>query len=90
MSVTAVVRHQVADYDAWRTVHDGLDEIQTNAGVTAKSVHRLVGEENDLLVLHQFDTLAAAEAFLDSSELRDGMQAAGVQGPPSIDIYEDA
>ena len=90
MSVTAVVRHKVADYDAWRTVYDTLADVQTNGGVTAQSVHRLVGDGNDLLVVHQFETAAAAEAFFNSGELRDGMQRAGVKAPPTIDIYQDA
>jgi hypothetical protein len=90
MSVTAVVRHKVADYDAWRTVYDTLTDLQTNGGVTAESVHRLLGDKNDLLVIHQFETADAAEAFFNSGELRDGMQRAGVQGPPTIDIFQDA
>ena len=90
MSVTAVVRHKVADYDAWRTVYDTLADVQTNGGVTAESVHRLAGAPNDLLVIHKFETAGAAQAFFNSGELRDGMQRAGVQGPPMIDIYQDA
>ncbi|HEX8976274.1 MAG TPA: hypothetical protein VF781_07170 [Solirubrobacteraceae bacterium] len=84
------MRHKVADYDAWRTVYDTLADVQTNGGVTAQSVHRLVGDGNDLLVVHQFETAAAAQAFFNSGELRDGMQRAGVQGRPTIDIYQDA
>ena len=90
MSVTAAVRHKVADYDAWRTVYDGLADVQAKGGVTAKSVHRLVGDGDDLLVVHRFETLGEAEAFLSSDELRAGMQEAGVQGPPTIEIFQDA
>ena len=90
MSVTAVVRHKVADYDAWRTVYDTLADLQANGGVTAESVHRLVGDGNDLLVVHQFETADAAQAFFNSGALRDGMERAGVQGPPTIDIFQDA
>jgi hypothetical protein len=90
MSVTAVVRHNVADYDAWRTVYDGMAEVQANGGVTAKSVHRLASDGNDVLVLHRFDTINAAEAFLGSADLREGMHEAGVQGPPTIEIFQDA
>lgn len=90
MSVTAVVRHKVADYDAWRTVYDTLADVQTNGGVTAESVHRLIGDGNDLLVVHKFKTAGAAEAFFNSVELRNGMERAGVQGRPAIDIFQDA
>ncbi len=89
MSVTAVVRHKVADYDAWRAVYDTLADLQANGGVIAESVHRLVGDGNDLLVVHQFETAGAAQAFFNSGELRDGMERAGVQGPPTIDIFQD-
>ena len=89
MSVTAVVRHKVADYDAWRAVYDTLADVQAKGGVTAESVHRLVGDGNDLLVVHKFEPADAAQAFFSSGELRDGMQRAGVLGAPTIDIFQD-
>lgn len=90
MSVTAVVRHKVADYDAWRQVYDTLADFQSRAGVTTKSVHRLVGDGNDVLVVHGFGSVEAAEAFLSNEELREAMHKSGVEGPPRIEIYEDA
>ncbi len=68
----------------------GLADLQADGGVTAKSVHRLVGDGNDLLVVHQFEAVDEAEAFFSSAELRQGMHDAGVDGPPRIEIYEDA
>lgn len=90
MSVTAVVRHKVADYDAWRQVYNSLDEVQRSGGVTAESVHRLIGDPNEVLVVHNFDTPDAAEAFFANEQLKEGMQKAGVQGPPRIELYQDA
>jgi len=40
--------------------------------------------------MHGFATAADAEAFLASTELRDAMQQAGVEGKPRIEIYQDA
>lgn len=90
MSVTAVVRHKVADYDAWRQVYDRLDEVQRSGGVTAESVHRLIGDPDEVLVVHKFDTADAAQAFFANEQLKEGMQEAGVQGPPRIELYQDA
>lgn len=90
MSATALVRHKVADYDAWRAVYNGLADVQRDGGVTAESVHRLVGDGDDVLVVHRFDTPGAAEAFFKNEELQQGMKAAGVEGPPRIEIYQDA
>ena len=39
--------------------------------------------------MHGFATTADAETFLGSTELRDAMQQAGVQGQPRIEIYQD-
>lgn len=90
MPATAIIRHKVADYDAWRAVYDTLGGVQREGGVTDESVHRLVGDADDVLVIHQFDSADAAEAFFAKEDLREGMKAAGVQGPPRIEIYEDA
>ena len=58
--------------------------------MTAESVHRLVGDGNDVLVVHRFQTADAAEAFFGNHDLHEGMRQAGVEGPPRIEIYQDA
>ena len=90
MPVTSVIRHKVADYDAWRQVYDTLDGVQRDGGVTSESVHRLVGDGDDVLVIHRFDSADSAQEFFNKRELREGMEAAGVQGAPRIEIFEDA
>jgi hypothetical protein len=90
MTVTTFVRHTCADYDAWRAVYDGLDDWQRRNGVIAKSVHRSPEDGNDVLVVHQFASLADVEAFMSNDELRANMEKAGVLGPPRIEIFEDA
>jgi quinol monooxygenase YgiN len=90
MAVTAVIQHHVKDYDAWRQVYDGFAAVQNAGGVTHQSVHRAKDDPNNLLVIHGFADVAAAEAFLAGTELRDTMQRAGVEGQPRIEIYEDA
>jgi uncharacterized protein (DUF1330 family) len=83
-----VVLHRVADYDAWRRVYDSLADVQKAGGVIADSVHRMVGDRDNVLVLHEFGTVDEARAFFASPELQDGMRRAGVQGQPRIELYE--
>ena len=90
MAVTAVIQHRVKDYDAWREIYDGFADVQKAGGVTHESVHRAKDDPNDLLVIHGFADVAAAETFLASGELRETMERAGVEGQPDIKIYEDA
>jgi quinol monooxygenase YgiN len=90
MAVTAMIQHQVADYDTWRKAYDGFADAQKAGGVTRQSVYRAKDDPSNLLVMHGFATAAAAEAFLASTELRDAMHLAGVTGQPRIEIYQDA
>jgi hypothetical protein len=90
MAVTAMVQHRVADYDKWRKAYDGFAGVQKAGGVTRQSVYRATDDPSNLLVMHGFATAADAEAFLASTELRNAMRQAGVEGKPRIEIYQDA
>ncbi|KRE52450.1 hypothetical protein ASG92_25320 [Arthrobacter sp. Soil736] len=84
----SLVLHRVADYDAWRTVYDSVAEAEKDAGVTDQSVHRMADDPDNVLVIHHFNTVAAAKAFFDNPDLKDAMQRAGVQGEPRIEFFE--
>jgi quinol monooxygenase YgiN len=85
-----VVLHRVRDYRAWRQVYDEFEPVQKAGGVIAESVYQAKDDPNNVLVLHSFDTMAAAEAFVAKPELRDAMQKAGVEGAPRIEYFEEA
>jgi uncharacterized protein (DUF1330 family) len=84
----SLVLHRVADYDAWRQVYDSVAQLQAAGGVTAESVHRMAGDLDNVLVIHHFASVAAAQAFFSNPQLHDAMQRAGVQGEPRIEFYE--
>ncbi|MBV9355387.1 MAG: DUF1330 domain-containing protein [Chloroflexi bacterium] len=86
----AVVRHRVRDYAAWRKVYDEFAPAQQAGGVTAQSVYQVAGDPNEVLVLHEFPDRASADAFMASSELRQAMERAGVEGEPRIELVEKA
>ena len=81
---TMFVRHQVNDYSAWRKAYDDFKGTQQRLGVTAAAVFQSAENPNDVTVTHDFKTLAAAQAFVASDELRSAMQQAGVAGEPTI------
>ena len=84
----SVVLHRVADYDAWRQVYDSVADLQKAGGVTAESVHRKAGDRDNVLVIHEFETVGEAQKFFANPELLAAMQRAGVQGQPRIEFYE--
>ena len=78
------VRHQVADYPAWRSVYDSIDETRASMGVTGHAVFRSTDDERDVTAYHDFESEDAAQAFASSAALRDAMGRAGIQGAPQI------
>jgi hypothetical protein len=77
------VRHTVKSYATWKKAYDGFAPVQKRLGVRAKAVFAGAKDPNDVTVWHDFDTLAAAEAFVKSPELADAMKTAGVVGVPT-------
>jgi hypothetical protein len=87
---TLLVRHQVEDYAAWRSVYDSLDGLRKEHGCTADEVMVDSVDKQDLFIIHRFPTLEQAQSFAGSSELREGMGRAGVKGVPRIEFAVEA
>ncbi len=81
---TLFVRHQAADYTAWRQAYDAFQPTARTLGVQADTVYRATDNPNEITVTHDFATLEAAQAFAGSSELQGAMHDAGVVGAPTI------
>ena len=81
----ALVRHRVADFDAWKKVYDGFAPIQAEHGVQAHQVLRSIENPNDLIVTHSFDSREDARAFFARPELKEAMSEAGVKAD-SVEI----
>jgi len=78
------VRHDVGEYDAWRRVYDAFASQQQAHGVRAEAVYQSVDNPNDVTVTNDFEDIETARAFLESSEVRDAIQDAGVVGDPQV------
>jgi quinol monooxygenase YgiN len=81
---TLFVRHQVADYAAWREVYDANAAIRDAGGVLAAEVFQGSDDPNDVTVTHDFASREAAEAFIGNPNLRKAMAEAGVVGEPTV------
>jgi hypothetical protein len=90
MSATLVVRHPVTDYAAWHAVYDELEPLRASHGCTGKIVMVAPDDRNDVFVTHDFPSVEAAESFAHDPALKEGMQRAGVSGPPRIEIFTSA
>jgi heme-degrading monooxygenase HmoA len=77
-STIALIRHRVADFDAWKNVYDGFAPIQAEHGVHAHQVLRSIENPNDVIVTHTFDSREGARAFFAMPELKEAMSQGGV------------
>jgi uncharacterized protein (DUF1330 family) len=60
-------------------------------GVTDEAVYRAEGDPNNVLVMHRFGSSQEAHSFLESPELRQAMQEAGVDaGSLRFEFYDEA
>ena len=87
MTGTLIVRHPVQDYDAWRVVYEEVGALRNQHGCTAERVLRLPTDGNDVVAIHDFPSVAQAEAFASDPELKAAMERAGVAGAPRIEIF---
>jgi quinol monooxygenase YgiN len=77
-STIALVRHRVAEFDAWKKVYDDFAPIQADHGVHAHQILRSIENPNDVIVTHTFDSREAAREFFAMPELKERMSQAGV------------
>lgn len=81
----ALVRHQVADFNAWKKVYDAFAPVQAEHGVHAHQVLRSIENPNDVIVTHTFDSRESARDFFAMPELKEAMSQAGVNAD-SVEI----
>ena len=79
---TLLVRHQVEDYAAWRSVYDSVEGLREQHGCTGAEVMVDPADKQDVYVLHRFPTLEQAQAFAVERELREAMGVPGSRARP--------
>jgi len=79
-----LVRHNVAEFAKWKPVYDAHLSARQQAGLREKNLLRSVDNPNEVVLLFEAEDLKRAQAFTESSDLRDTMQKAGVVGKPDI------
>jgi hypothetical protein len=83
-TVRVLVRHPVADYDAWRRAHDARAGERREMGALEQAVYQALDDPADITVSTAFATAHAARTFAASEHLRCLMAEAGVAGTPEV------
>lgn len=83
-NVQVFVRHDVADYKAWKKGYDNFAPEQKKGGVYSQRVYQSIDNPNNVTVIHDFHSLEKAKAFFNSDELKTTMKRIGLIGKPEI------
>ena len=84
--VAVLVSHHVADYDAWKKAFDKYQSDRAQASCLGHHINRGADDPNMVYVYCPATDVDKVKAFVDSVELRNTMNEAGVDGPPTISL----
>ena len=84
-----LIKHKVKDYTAWKSAFDSFYEKRKSGGEKSYHIFHVDGEPNNLIVLFEWDNLDNARLFMNSPDLKEAMQGAGVIEIPDIHFLEE-
>jgi hypothetical protein len=82
------IRHRVEDYPTWKEGFDSTAEYKRSHGWKGYRLYAIEGDNNNVLVMEEFETEDQAREFLGSDYLKDVMSSAGVSDQPDIWVVE--
>jgi hypothetical protein len=86
---TIIVRHRVADFDAWRAAYEDHGSTRKQYGITDRSLHRDDDDPNMVTAVLAAGDLDRARDFVASADLKEAMERAGVISQPEIWFTND-
>jgi len=84
-----MVQHTVRDYKTWKKEYDGNSAFRKSSGELSDQIYRDASDANKLTLMFKWNSIANAEKFAHSPELRAAMEKAGVMGPPTVTFLNE-
>jgi len=84
-----LIKHAVKDYPAWKTEFDAFRDVRKSFGEQSYRIMQPETDQNDLTLLFEWDSTDNARKFLDSPQLKETMQKAGVTSKPEIQFLHE-
>ncbi len=85
-----LIQHQVKDYAAWKKVFDSSIDLRKSNGELSAQVYRDASDPNKITTINKWNTIANAQKFAHSPELKAAMEKAGVVGAPIVSFLNEA
>ncbi len=84
-----LIKHRVNNYSNWKPVYDDTQEMASTMGQLSSRSFQEENDPNLVTVLTEFDSKEHGEQFINSGELKEAMQQAGVTGKPEIHFLSE-
>ena len=82
-----MMTHKVKDWDAWKKEFDDHKQVRMDAGLIDRALAHDINDNHQVEIVFAVTDMAKAKAFLQSKELKDKMEKAGVEGKPVPFFY---
>ena len=79
-----LIRHKVEDYAKWKPAFDEHGATRQAKGSKGARLFRNADDPNEVLILFEWDNMERARQFIQSEDLRQTMQRAGVSDQPDL------
>ena len=84
-----LVQHKVKDFSEWKSVYDSVADLRASNGELSDQIYRDASDPNNLTVVFKWNSLANAQKYANSPELKAAMEKAGVEGRPDIQFLNE-
>ena len=84
-----LIQHKVEDFTAWKKVFDSFASLRTSSGEISHQIFRDANDPNQVTIINKWDSLADAQKFAHSPDLKSAMEKAGVVGQPAISFLNE-
>ena len=78
---------KVKDWDAWKKVFDENKPARINGGLIDRGLGHAIDDNHQVSIIFAVTDRTKAKAFLQSKDLKDKMEKAGVEGKPVAFYY---
>lgn len=79
-----LIQAKVKDFDEWKKGFDAGSSLRTSNGEISHQIFRDASNPNKVVAAFQWNSLANAQKFAQSPELKAAQERAGVEGIPSV------
>jgi quinol monooxygenase YgiN len=85
-----LVQHKVKDFATWKKVFDSVLDLRRSNGELSAQIYHDASDPNLLTLMFKWNSIANAQKYAHSPELRAAMEQAGVDGAPVISFLNEA